>query len=172
MLWWKSQRKEPHLDRRGCWTSQLDLPGAASLGGSPRREAQEYCMSSSAAPRSTRAPLPGDARAAVITYNTLRAHGGFFPKGHLPRRPSLQTHPQNLFSFLWLCLVAAALDISRKSNEFWLSSNSVNFHINVPWSTAAFMYASKKPKATLCFYELSGRRVFKMYAVPERMYRG
>lgn len=128
--------------------------GGGVRGRKPAERSTEYCMSSSAAPRSTRAPLPGDARAVVITYNTLRAHGGFFHKGHLPRRPSLQTRPQNLFSFLWVRLVAAAFDISRKSSEFWLSSNSVNFHINVPWSTAAFLYTSKKPKATLRFYEL------------------
>lgn len=39
-----------------------------------------------------------------------------------------------------------AFDSSRKRRKFWLFSNSMNFHINVPWSTKAFYVLKKKKK--------------------------
>ena len=51
-----------------------------------------------------------------------------------------------------------AFDSSRKRRKFWLFSNSMNFHINVPWSTKAFYVLKKKKKRKKgqrlnCFYE-------------------
>lgn len=39
-----------------------------------------------------------------------------------------------------------ALDSSKKRNKFWLFSNSMRFHRNVPWNTKAFYVLKKKEK--------------------------
>lgn len=63
--------------------------------------------------------------------------------------PATNSSTPSIFIFIGLfCVCCIDALSSRKRNKFWLFSNSMKFHRNVPWNTIAF-YALKKPKAKL-----------------------